>query len=249
MAISWLVFACVFGGSLLGILLHGFLPEHYLDTDSRNVVNMGMALIATLSALVLGLLIASAKESYDAQRGEVIAMSADIILLDRILARYGADANEARHVLRQTAVSLDRSWSEGTSSSERLDSVEVRSGATSFYEKIQELAPHNDYERLLQSQALQTAYTLGQTRSLLQEQTGSSVPIPFLVVMVFWLTVIFTSFGLFAPKNPAVIATLIVCALSVSGAIYLILELDSPFTGLMRISKAPLRNAIAQISQ
>lgn len=89
MAISWIVFACVFGGALLGILLRGLLPEHYLDADSRNVVNLGMALIATLSALVLGLLIASAKGSYDAQRGEVISMSADIILLDRILARYG----------------------------------------------------------------------------------------------------------------------------------------------------------------
>jgi len=109
-----------------------------------------------------------------------------------------------------------------------LDSPEVRSGATSFYEEIQELAPHNDYERLLQSQALQTAYNLGQTRSMLLQQAGSSVPVPFLVVMVFWLTVIFTSFGLFAPRNPAVIATLLVCALSVSGAIYLILERIAP---------------------
>lgn len=230
-------------------MLRGFLPEHYLDSDSKNVVNLGMALIATLSALVLGLLIASAKGSYDAQAGEVIQMSADIVLLDRILARYGPQAIEARQVLRRTAVSLDRSWSEGTSRFEKLDSPEVRSGATSFYEKIQELAPHNDFERLLQSQALQTAYTVGQTRSLLLQQAGSSVPVPFLVVMVFWLTVIFTSFGLFAPRNPAVIATLIVCALSVSGAIYLILELDDPFSGLMRISEAPLRNAIAQISQ
>jgi hypothetical protein len=239
-AISWIVFACVFGGALLGILLRGFLPEHYLDADSKNVVNLGMALIATLSALVLGLLIASAKGSYDAQRGEVTSMSADIILLDRILAR---------EVLRRTAVALDRSWSEGTSRSARLDSREVQSGASSFYEKIQELAPHNDFERLLQSQALQTAYNIAQARSLLLQQAGSSVPVPFLVVMVFWLTVIFTSFGLFAPRNPAVIATLILCALSVSGAIYLILELDNPFSGLMRISAAPLRNAIAQISQ
>lgn len=248
-AISWIVFACVFGGALVGILLRSFVPEHYLDAESKNVVNLGMALIATLSALVLGLLIASAKGSYDAQGGEVISMSADIILLDRILARYGPEASEARGVLRRTAVALDRSWSEGTSRTERLDSPEVRAGATSFYEKIQELAPHNDYERLLQSQALQTAYNLGQTRSLLLQQAGSSVPVPFLVVMVFWLTVIFTSFGLFAPRNPAVIATLIVCALSVSGAIYLILELDSPFTGLMQISDAPLRNAVAQISR
>lgn len=247
--ISWIVFACVFGGALLGMLLRGFLPGHYLDADSKNVVNLGMALIATLSALVLGLLIASAKGSYDAQTGEVISMSADIIQLDRILARYGPEASAAREVVRRTAVALDRSWSEGTSRSAKLDSPEFRSGATSFYEKIQELAPHNDFERLLQSQALQTAYNLGQTRSLLLQQAGSSVPVPFLVVMVFWLTVIFTSFGLFAPRNPAVIATLIVCALSVSGAIYLILELDNPFAGLMRISAGPLHNAIVQISQ
>jgi hypothetical protein len=247
--ISWIVFACVFGGALLGMLLRGFLPEHYLDADSKNVVNLGMALIATLSALVLGLLIASAKGSYDAQRGEVTSMSADIILLDRILARYGPEASAAREVLRRTAVALDRSWSQGTSRSARLDSREVQSGANSFYEKIQELAPHNDFERLLQSQALQTAYNIGQARSLLLQQAGSSVPLPFLVVMVFWLTVIFTSFGLFAPRNPAVIATLVVCALSVSGAIYLILELDNPFAGLMRISAAPLHNAIAQIGQ
>ena len=244
MAVSWIVFGCVFGGALLGIVLRSFLPEHYLDAESKNVVNLGMALIATLSALVLGLLIASAKGSYDAQGGEVISLSADIILLDRILARYGPEASDARHVLRRTALALDRSWSEGTSRSERLDSPEVRSGASSFYEKIQEITPHNDYERLLQKQALQTAYNIGQTRSLLLQQAGSSVPVPFLVVMVFWLTVIFTSFGLFAPKNPAVIATLFVCALSVSGAIYLILELDNPFAGLMRISEAPLRSAI-----
>jgi hypothetical protein len=133
--------------------LRGFLPGHYLDAESKNVVNLGMALIATSSALVLGLLIASAKGSYDAQGGEVISMSADIILLDRVPARYGPEASEAREVLRRTAVALDRSWFEGTSRSERLDSPEVRSGATSFYEKIQELAPHNDYERLLQGQA------------------------------------------------------------------------------------------------
>ena len=219
--ISWIVFACVFGGALLGVLLRGFLPEHYLDADSRTVANLGMALIATLSALVLGLLIASAKSSYDAQGGEVIQMSANIILLDRVSARYGLEANEARSVLRRAAVSLDRGRSEGASGSERLDSQEVRTGVSSFYEKVQELAPHDDYERLLQSQALQTAYALAQTRSVLLQQAGSSVPMPFLVVMVFWLTVIFTSFGLFAPRNPAVIATLIVCALSVSGAIYL----------------------------
>jgi len=224
------------------MLLRSLLPGHYLDAESRNVVNLGMALIATLSALVLGLLIASAKSSYDAQRGGVVQMSANIILLDRILARYGPQTNEARDVLRRAVVSMDRRWSEDSSRTERLDSPEVRAAATSLYEKVQELAPRSDYERLLQSQALETAYAVAQARSLLLQQAGTSVPIPFLVVMVFWLTVIFTSFGLFAPRNPAVIATLVVCALSVSGAIYLILELDSPFSGL----NANLRRARAQ---
>jgi len=149
-------------------------------------------------------------------------------------------------VLRRTALSLDRDWSEGRSRSEKLDSTQMRAGAASFYEKIQELAPRNDLQRSLQGQALQIAFDIGRTRSLLLEQAGSSIPTPFLVVMVFWLAVIFTSFGMFAPYNATVIATLFVCALSVSGAIFLILEMDSPFAGLMQISDIPLRNAVAR---
>jgi hypothetical protein len=232
----------------VGYVLRNFVPEHHLDSDSRNVVNLGMALIATLSALVLGLLIASAKSSYDAQKEEVTQMSANVILLDRILARYGSEAIGARDFLRRIFVSLDQSWSENFARSE-LDSPEQRAVVDSFYEKIQELAPHNDYERSLQSQAVQTALSVGQARSLLLQQSGSSVPIPFLVVMVFWLTLIFARFGLFSPTNTTVITTLFRCALSVSAAIYLILELDTPLSGLMQISDAPLRNAIALIGQ
>jgi Tfp pilus assembly protein PilE len=246
-ATSCIVFACVFGGALLGMLLRNLLPEHHLDPDSRNVVNLGMALIGTMTALVLGLLIASAKSSYDTQKSEVTQMAADIVQLDRILGRYGAEANGARAVLRRAVLSVDQSWSEDAARSERLDSAQVRTEAASFYDKIQELTPSNDFEHSLQSQALQTALEIGHTRSLLVEQAGSSIPMPFLVVMVFWLAVIFASFGLFAPRNATVIATLFVCALSVSGAIFLILELDSPFSGLLQISDAPLRNAIAHI--
>lgn len=248
-AISWIIFACVFGGALLGMLLRKLLPEHHLDADTKSVVNLGMALVGTMSALVLGLLIASAKSSFDAQRGEFIQMSTNVILLDRILARYGPETKKARDVLRSAALSLDRNWSEDTSRSERLDSSAMKAAGASFYEKIQELTPRNDFQRSLQGQALQTALSLGQTRSLLLEQAGSSIPTPFLVVLVFWLSIIFTSFGLFAPYNATVVATLFVCALSVSGAIFLILELDSPFAGLLQISDVPLRDAIAHLGQ
>jgi hypothetical protein len=246
---SCIVFACVFGGALLGMLFHNFLPEHHLDPDSRNVVNLGMALIGTMTALLLGLLIASAKSSFDTQKSEVTQMAANIVQLDRILARYGAEARGARVALHRAVLSVDQSWSENAARSERLDSAQVRAEATSFYENIEELSPRNDFEHSLQSQAIQTAFEIGQARSLLVEQAGSSIPTPFLVVVVFWLTCIFASFGLFAPRNGTVIVTLFVCALSVSAAIFLILELDSPFSGLMQISDAPLRAAIAHIGQ
>lgn len=249
MEVSWIVFACVFGGALLGMLLRNVLPEHHLSADSKDVVKLGMALIATMSALVLGLLIASAKGSYDAQSHEVIQMSANIIQLDRVLARYGPETREARGVIRRLVVSLDRNWPGGASRSEKLDSPEMRAGGASFYEKIEDLAPRDDFQRSARNEALQLALDVGRTRSLLLEQAGSSIPTPFLVVMVFWLAVIFTSFGLFAPCNATVVATLLVCALSVSGAIFLILELDSPFAGLLRISDAPLRNAVALLGR
>jgi hypothetical protein len=244
-SITWVVFASVFGGALFGMLLRRILPPHHLDADSKDVVKLGMALIGTMSALVLGLLIASAKSSFDAQRGEFTQMSANIIQLNRMLVLYGPETKEARDALRLTALSLERHWSQDTSRSEKLDSGEIRAGSASFYEAIQRLTPRSDFQHAIQGQALQIALDLGRGRSLLLEQAGSAIPTPFLVVMVFWLAVIFTSFGLFAPYNATVVATLFLCALSVSGAIFLILELDSPFAGLMQISDAPLRNALA----
>ena len=246
-ATSCIVFACVFGGALLGMAFRSFLPEHHLDVDSKNIVNLGMALIGTMSALLLGLLIASAKGSYDAQRGELLQMSADIVQLDRLLARYGPQTTETRAVLRRAVALINQSWSEDTSRSERLDSPTLKAEITNFYESIQGLSPRNDFERSLQSQALQTAVEIARTRSILLEQVGSSIPTPFLIVVVFWLSVIFTSFGLFAPRNATVVVTLFVCAVSVSAAIFLIIELDSPFSGLLQISNAPLQEALAHL--
>ena len=121
--------------------------------------------------------------------------------------------------------------------------------AEGFFDKIQELTPQNEVQRSFQAQALKTSIDIGQARLLLFEQGGRSIPMPFLVLLIFWLTVIFLSFGVFAPPNATVIATLFLCALSVSGAIFLILELDRPFGGLIQIPVAPLRNSIAHLGQ
>ncbi|MCI0353629.1 MAG: DUF4239 domain-containing protein, partial [Acidobacteria bacterium] len=179
------------------------------------------------------------------QSSELTQMSANIIVLDRVLARYGPETKEARDLLRRTvARALDRIWPEDSS---RPGQLEPAAGSEGPYEKIQQLSPQNEVQRSLQAQALNISIDLTRMRWLLVEQAGSSIPMPFLVVVVFWLTIIFVTFGLFAPPNATVIATLFVCALSVSGAIFLILELDRPFEGLVQISSAPLRNALAHL--
>ena len=247
-AISGIVFACVFGGALLGMFLRVSLPEHHLSTDSKDFVKLGMGLIATMAALVLGLLIASAKNSYDIQRSELTQISASIIVLDRLMSNYGPETKEARDLLRRSVVqTLGQMWPEHRSQAAQLEPA-VSSDA--LYDKIYRLSPHNEDQRLLKSQALTITLNLRQTRWLeVEQREGSSIPKAVLAVLIFWLAIIFVSFGLFAPPNSTVLAVLFVCVLSVSGAIFLILELDRPFEWLIRIPSAPLRDALMRLGQ
>jgi hypothetical protein len=246
--ISLIVFACIFGGALLGILLHTSLPQHHLAADSKDIVKLGMGLVGTMSALVLGLLVASAKGSYDAQSTELTQLAANIALLDRGLALYGPETKEERALLRGAVVRiLDQMWAKDGASSSPV--APTSAGGEILYEKIQGLSPKNDAQRSLQAQALSITVDIGKTRWLMYEQAITSVSMPLLVVLVLWLTVIFISFGLFAPSNATVISSLFVSALSVSGAIFLILEMYGPYSGLIQISSAPLRAALAHLGQ
>jgi len=224
------------------------LPEEHLSTDTKDVVKLGIALIATMAALVLGLLIASAKSTYDTRRNQLLQVSADIILLDRVLTNYGVETKDARTMLqRSVAGALEQFW---PTDGHRPSMIDRRaSSVETLFDNIQQLSPHSEAQRSLQSQALTMALDLGRTRVLLFEQLDSSIPVPFLVVLVFWLGIIFASFGLFAPRNGTVIAAFFVCALSVSGAIFLILELDRSFEGLLQVSGTPLSAALAQLGQ
>ena len=244
--IGCIVLACVFGGALLGMVLRRIVPEHHLSADSKDVIKLGMALTATMSALVLALLISSANASYDAQRNEVIQLSANIMLLDRLLAHYGPETKGAREQVRLSATGMsDRIWN----GAGKAESKATSRAGEAFYDKIQELSPQNDVQRSLKAQALQVSLDIAHARLLLFEQGGRSIPMPFLVLLTFWVTIIFLSFGLFAPPNATVITILFLCALSVSGAIFMILELDAPFSGLIQISSLPLRSAVAQVGK
>jgi hypothetical protein len=247
MAISWIVFGVVFGGALVGMALRALLPEHHLSQDSKDVVKLGMGLIGTIAALVLGLLIASAKSTFDTQKSGLAQMSANVALLDRILAHYGPETKEIREQLKAGVASvLEETWPESGS---RAGQLAAPGGHEGIYETIQGLAPKSEAQRSLQAAALKTIVDIMQARWQLFTQKGSSIPVPFLVVLVFWLAMIFASFSMFVRPNATVVATLLVCALSVSGAIFLILELDRPFEGFMRISNAPLRGAYEQLGR
>lgn len=248
LAISFVVFAVVFGGAMVGMLLRAIVPKQHLSDESKAVIQLGIGLVGTMAALVLGLLVASAKSSYDAQSTELTHASANIILLDRLLAHYGPEAKDIRENLRQiVARIIEQTWSDGRGNPSEFGTK--FSGNEILYEQIQALSPKNDFQRLLQSQALNIALNLGQTRWLMFEEGATSVSKPMLVVMVFWLAIIFVSWGLFAPPNITVVATLFVVAVSVSGSIFLIMEMYSPYKGLIQISSAPLKVALAHLGQ
>jgi len=250
MTIALIAFACTFGGAVLGLFIRTLLPEHHLREDSKDALKLGTGLIATLVALVLGLLVSSAKNSFDAMNTGLTELSAKAILLDRTLAQYGPETMETRDLLRHSVVStLKLIWPEDKTEKAGLKAVEAGTRVESIQDELRKLSPGNDSQRLLQSQALQISGELAQGRWLLIEQSQSSLPTPFLVVLIFWLVVLFAGFGLFAPHNPTVIAVLFVCALSVSGAILLILELNTPLEGLIKISSAPLRKALEHLGR
>jgi hypothetical protein len=241
---SSIVFAFVFGGAMFGMFLRAVLPQNHLSDDSKDVVKMGMGLVATMSALVLGLLVSSAKSSFDTVSNEMTRASSEIILLDRTLALYGPESKEVQDQLRSSVAGVvDRLKETANPSKLRASTREV----DSLYENIQGLLPKDDRQRSIQTRALSILISLQETRWLMYEQESTSISMPMLIILLSWLTTLFISFGLFAPANGTAVTALLVSALSVSGAVLLILELYSPYEGLIRISSAPLRAALTQL--
>ena len=247
-AVSLIAFAIILAGAFAGTLLRKSLPDHHLADDAKDLVRLGTGLIATIAALVLGLLISSAKTSFDTQTSQVQHVTADVVLLDQLLAHYGPEARDARDLLRRAIGPLvDRIWQESGAKHVKDTPFAATAVAEDANARIDALEPKTEAQRSLKSRAVQLVTDLTQTRLLLFAQSGKSIPMPFLAVMVLWLAIIFMSFCLFSRLNPTLIVALVVFALSASAAIFLILEMSEPFAGLMQIPSAPLRNALAPL--
>jgi hypothetical protein len=243
------VLAVVFSGALLGMLAGRLLPEHHLSGETKSAVSVSMAVLGTLSALVIALLLSTASGAFATRSQGVTQISADLIQLDRLLRRYGPETQEVRGLLRRYAAAKLQDLFPADPRQLAVDSESTVAMLEALEDQVLGLAPADEARRWLRTRALQLTGGMLQTRWLLVQQSAASIPIPFLALMVSWLSIVFASFGLFAPRNMTVIAALFLCAVAVSGAVMMILDLQTPFGGVISIPSAPMRHALEVISR
>lgn len=243
------MFGCVLASTLAAILIARRLPEHHLNADSRDVVKLGLGLIGTLTALVVGLLVSTSKATFDSQTGTIKEVAAELALVDRVLARYGTDADGARQQIRALAKSVLDQMRPNDAAAVDFSGGESRSIGESLFEKVAQLEPKTDSQRLLKSRAQEIIVGLGQLRQRLVVNNERSIPTPLLVVLAVWQAVLFAGVGLLTPCNATALTMHLVCMASMSGAVFLIMELDRPFAGVIRVSDAPLRAVIAHLGE
>ena len=243
-----LVFVSVFGCALIGMRARTRLPDHHLDEDSATAIKLATGLIATIAALVLGLLISSAKSSFDTVSGDLERNAVNIIRLDRTLAQYGPEVQPLRQELKHnygTWIELLASGDPATLAT--LDSPRILSRISDFQRQLAQLTPANANQRQLQERAQDISDEVFAARWLALIQKRGAIPMTLLIVLVSWLCVIFGTFGLLAPRNGTVMFFFLLCALSASGAVFVILEMDTPLTGIVKVSVAPMREALSQL--
>jgi hypothetical protein len=248
--IALIVFLCICGSSMLGFLLGKILPDRHLDDHSKDIVKLATGLIATLSALVLGLLVSSAKGTFDQVNNELTQVAARVVILDRVLAQYGPETNEIRAGLKNGYAGLTQKlYSGDESQASEAEGPESFGRFEQITANIRDLTPKTDAQRLLHSRAVQISFELLNSRWLLTVQRAGTISTPLLVILVFWLSLIFAAWGTFSPRNLVVATALLACAVAVSGAVFLILEMDQPMSGWVKVSDAPMRKALAHLGE
>ena len=250
--ISFLTFVLLMGGAMLGARFRAVLPKHHLAEESKDIARVAIGFLVTMCALVMGLLIATAKTSFDTRSKEVLQAATKIVLLDRNLRQYGPEADPARQLLHRIITSrvgipdlLDRR--SDASAGGKLQDTPI--AIEEFQKQVRELSPTNESQRLIRARALQLGQDLAETRWLAMEQPAGSIPTALVVLLILWLMVIATCIGVFSPRTRTLAAVGLACSLSAASAIFLILEMDRPFGGLIQLSDVPLRDAIIYLEQ
>jgi len=251
-------------GSALGVFVRPFLSEHHRSAETTDLIRLVVTMLVTFAALVLGLLTSSVKASFDNVDNDLRSFAINIIQLDRSLRQYGGEADRARAVLRgYTAAAIASTWTTEPKppgdyypteispppSVESIESTSLGDMLTRLEVDLRRLEPQDPMHRRLALVILNQFERMTRMRWRLIEEAHSSISMPFYIVLTLWLVIVFASFGLSAPRNILSYITILLGALSIASVIYVILDLDTPFTGILMVSSQPMRDALAELSR
>lgn len=240
------IFIALFGAIFLGSWIRSKLSEQHQAPETKDTVRQAMALVSTMSALLLGLLVSAASGTYNDATKIVDDMSAKIVNLDSTLELYGPEAAQARADLRTaTQDVVNHIWAAQGNLPSRLG-PRIKTGDQA-YTSLMKLAPKDEMQTSLKAEALRNMYDAFAISSALYTKSTPSISPFLLAVVVGWLAIIFISYSVFAPRNAMSLAAMGLSALAVFGALVMIWELDRPFDGLMAVSSEPMRIAIAGV--
>lgn len=252
------------GGSALGVFVRPFLSERHRSAETTDLIRLVVTMLVTFAALVLGLLTTSVKASFDSVDDDLRSFAINIIQLDRSLRQYGSETDRARAVLRSyTAAAIASTWTTEPKppgnyypsrvspppSADSIESTSLGDMLTRLEVDLRRLEPQDPMHRRLALVILNQFERLTRMRWRLIEEAHSSISMPFYIVLTLWLVIVFASFGLSAPRNILSYITILLGALSIASVIYVILDLDTPFTGILMVSSQPMRDALAELSR
>jgi len=231
-----------------GLFLRDKLPDAHLSGDSKDVIRLATALIGTMAAVVVALLFASTRSTYEATNSQVARLTAGVVELDQLLKEYGGPESLAlRQALRSDVTSMVAAiWRDDAPVTGELLRP-VTHEETVLY-KLRQLEPKTPVQTAIKTRALVVSNDIEQTRLILLAQPPDTLSKPFITVLVLWLCFIFASFSMSAKANPTLVAVLLICGFTAATAIYLVLELGQPFDGLLQLSNKALRHALSPLS-
>ncbi len=248
----------------LGMFIKGRLSERHHSHETVELVGLAITMLVTFAALVMSLLIYSVKGAFDQANTDMATFAGRIVQLDQCLRNYGAaetaDARELLHIYTGTVIATtwpDQPKPPGYDTSIRaapispgaMESPALGNIINTIGLAIRQLHPADGLQRGFSSSCLDDFRNFENARWTVNEEAHSTISVPFFVVLVFWLVVIFVTFGLNAPRTTFVFIIMTLCALSISSAVFVMLDMDSPFSGAIVISSQPMRNAYADITR
>ena len=244
-------FLCIFGGALGGLVMQSFLPSHHLTKESQESIKLGAGLIATMAALILGLLVSSSKGTYDRVNILVNEAAANTISLNQTLKSYGPEADPLRQTLLERVTTIrNEIWPENNKvATKSADALRKGSTILGMVKLIADLKSDDPGALQMKNNAIAIATELNKQRWQITIESTSKLPLTLIVIPIFWITFLTFVYGLFAPRNPTVMMVLFCCSLSIAGAIYLICEMSMPLDGTIKVPSQPFQTVIELLSK